>query len=69
MPLYDILNEFQKGHSHIAVVVRDRNEKEDLAKRTETRQVEIKLNRGKKRTTSDATLKDGESYIDIHLCS
>lgn len=23
MPLYDILNEFQKGHSHIAVVYRD----------------------------------------------
>lgn len=22
MPLYDILNEFQKGHSHMAVVVR-----------------------------------------------
>lgn len=25
MPLYDILNEFQKGHSHIAVVYRDLN--------------------------------------------
>uniref|UniRef100_A0A5B7C4C3 CNNM transmembrane domain-containing protein n=1 Tax=Davidia involucrata TaxID=16924 RepID=A0A5B7C4C3_DAVIN len=25
MPLYDILNEFQKGHSHIAVVVRQHN--------------------------------------------
>lgn len=23
MPLYDILNEFQKGHSHIAVVYKD----------------------------------------------
>lgn len=22
LPLYDILNEFQKGHSHMAVVVR-----------------------------------------------
>ncbi|KAF3446313.1 hypothetical protein FNV43_RR11492 [Rhamnella rubrinervis] len=27
MPLYDILNEFQKGHSHIAVVYKDINEK------------------------------------------
>ncbi|KAK6938821.1 CNNM, transmembrane domain [Dillenia turbinata] len=26
MPLYDILNEFQKGHSHIAVVYRNLNE-------------------------------------------
>lgn len=25
MPLYDILNEFQKGHSHIAVVYKDLN--------------------------------------------
>jgi len=23
MPLYDILNEFQKGHSHMAVVIRN----------------------------------------------
>lgn len=25
MPLYDILNEFQKGHSHMAVVIRQTN--------------------------------------------
>lgn len=25
LPLYDILNEFQKGHSHMAVVVRHRD--------------------------------------------
>ena len=25
LPLYDILNEFQKGHSHMAVVVRRHN--------------------------------------------
>nr|XP_016449049.1 PREDICTED: DUF21 domain-containing protein At1g47330-like [Nicotiana tabacum] len=29
MPLYDILNEFQKGHSHIAVVYKDLNEMKD----------------------------------------
>ncbi|KAH9664056.1 DUF21 domain-containing protein [Citrus sinensis] len=28
MPLYDILNEFQKGHSHMAVVVRHQNDRE-----------------------------------------
>lgn len=27
MPLYDILNEFQKGHSHMAVVVRHQNDR------------------------------------------
>lgn len=26
MPLYDILNEFQKGHSHMAVVVKHKND-------------------------------------------
>ncbi|XP_065870691.1 DUF21 domain-containing protein At2g14520 isoform X3 [Euphorbia lathyris] len=29
LPLYDILNEFQKGHSHMAVVVRKCNKKEE----------------------------------------
>ncbi|CAN1284693.1 DUF21 domain-containing protein At2g14520 [Linum perenne] len=29
MPLYDILNEFQKGHSHMAVVVRKFNKAEE----------------------------------------
>ncbi|PON83373.1 CBS domain containing protein [Trema orientale] len=32
MPLYDILNEFQKGHSHIAVVYKDLNEKKETPK-------------------------------------
>ncbi|XP_061370702.1 DUF21 domain-containing protein At1g47330 isoform X2 [Gastrolobium bilobum] len=33
MPLYDILNEFQKGHSHIAVVYRDLNDKREAPKK------------------------------------
>ncbi|KAM2150006.1 hypothetical protein ACFX1R_044637 [Malus domestica] len=32
MPLYDILNEFQKGHSHIAVVYKDISGKKDALK-------------------------------------
>ncbi|GMH04159.1 hypothetical protein Nepgr_005998 [Nepenthes gracilis] len=35
MPLYDILNEFQKGHSHIAVVYKDLNESTARPKETE----------------------------------
>ncbi|XWS29670.1 hypothetical protein CRYUN_Cryun24cG0049800 [Craigia yunnanensis] len=31
MPLYDILNEFQKGHSHMAVVVKQNNKTEHTA--------------------------------------
>ncbi|XP_051124016.1 DUF21 domain-containing protein At1g47330 [Andrographis paniculata] len=34
MPLYDILNEFQKGHSHIAVVYRDSQETKETLKKT-----------------------------------
>ncbi|KAL3514640.1 hypothetical protein ACH5RR_027357 [Cinchona calisaya] len=34
MPLYDMLNEFQKGHSHIAVVYRDLNKAKGTPKRT-----------------------------------
>jgi metal transporter CNNM len=34
MPLYDILNEFQKGHSHIAVVYRDLSESKRSQKKT-----------------------------------
>ncbi|KAL8545949.1 hypothetical protein ACS0TY_005896 [Phlomoides rotata] len=30
MPLYDILNEFQKGHSHIAVVYKDSKETKEM---------------------------------------
>lgn len=28
MPLYDILNEFQKGHSHMAVVIKQNDPRE-----------------------------------------
>ncbi|XP_052189082.1 DUF21 domain-containing protein At1g47330 isoform X2 [Diospyros lotus] len=34
MPLYDILNEFQKGHSHIAVVYKDLNDMKGNPKKT-----------------------------------
>jgi metal transporter CNNM len=34
LPLYDILNEFQKGHSHMAVVVRYAEQKEHEMKKT-----------------------------------
>lgn len=35
MPLYDILNEFQKGHSHIAVVYKDLNDTKESPKKAE----------------------------------
>lgn len=40
LPLYDILNEFQKGHSHMAVVVRYADQKEqEIKKRNATNQI------------------------------
>ncbi|XP_050212645.1 DUF21 domain-containing protein At1g47330 isoform X2 [Mercurialis annua] len=38
MPLYDILNEFQKGHSHLAVVYKDLNAKTETSNRDKSRQ-------------------------------
>ncbi|XP_042986259.1 DUF21 domain-containing protein At2g14520-like isoform X3 [Carya illinoinensis] len=45
MPLYDILNEFQKGHSHMAVVVRDYSDTAQSAteNRTDVRDVRLDI--------------------------
>ncbi|KAI3425639.1 uncharacterized protein J3R85_010006 [Psidium guajava] len=43
MPLYDILNEFQKGHSHMAVVVRECNDKEHSAADQQNEATEVKV--------------------------
>ncbi|KAI9113303.1 hypothetical protein K1719_015828 [Acacia pycnantha] len=52
MPLYDILNEFQKGHSHIAVVYKDLNAKKEILKKgKDGEQLEFKdscKNKGRK---------------------
>ncbi|KAK7848667.1 DUF21 domain-containing protein At1g47330 [Quercus suber] len=56
MPLYDILNEFQKGHSHIAVVYKDLNEKKDTSKKgKESEQLEFKDSCRKHRGSSKAS--------------
>ncbi|XP_021900671.1 DUF21 domain-containing protein At1g47330 isoform X2 [Carica papaya] len=58
MPLYDILNEFQKGHSHIAVVYKDLNEREDTPKRSkECEQFEFKDSCRKPRSQPEASLR------------
>ncbi|CAI9116753.1 OLC1v1017987C1 [Oldenlandia corymbosa var. corymbosa] len=58
IPLYDILNEFQKGHSHIAVVYRDLNKTKGMAKKTEDKQ-----NAGFKSDLNDSSKKDGEQAM------
>ncbi|XP_022768978.1 DUF21 domain-containing protein At1g47330-like [Durio zibethinus] len=59
MPLYDILNEFQKGHSHIAVVYKDLNEsRESLKKGKEGERLEFKDSCKKGRGEPETSRKD-----------
>lgn len=46
MPLYDILNEFQKGHSHIAVVFKDLNETKEAQNKTKDGALQVSMKRG-----------------------
>lgn len=61
MPLYDILNEFQKGHSHIAVVYRDLNERKETPKKGKgAEQLEFKDSCKKHRGKSEVSPSTGE---------
>ncbi|XP_075648719.1 DUF21 domain-containing protein At1g47330 [Castanea sativa] len=68
MPLYDILNEFQKGHSHIAVVYKDLNEKKDTSnKGKESEQLEFKDSCRKHRGSSKASPE--QENLDVSTTS
>ncbi|XP_052487082.1 DUF21 domain-containing protein At1g47330 isoform X1 [Gossypium raimondii] len=59
MPLYDILNEFQKGHSHIAVVYKDLNESEESVKKgKDGERLEFKDSCKKRRGEPETSRKD-----------
>ncbi|KAF6136274.1 hypothetical protein GIB67_042759 [Kingdonia uniflora] len=62
LPLYDILNEFQKGQSHIAVVIRDLSEtKETLNKTKEVKHIKAKKRKGPQNETAIKEESDGVS--------
>ncbi|XP_043708571.1 DUF21 domain-containing protein At1g47330-like isoform X1 [Telopea speciosissima] len=71
MPLYDILNEFQKGHSHIAVVSKELNDTKETPKETkEVQNMESKVNNKKQMAPPDTTMlnegitrKDGDQKL------
>ncbi|KAL4649943.1 hypothetical protein ACB092_01G050700 [Castanea dentata] len=68
MPLYDILNEFQKGHSHIAVVYKNLNEKKDTSKKgKESEQLEFKDSCRKHRGSSKASPE--QENLDVSTTS
>ncbi|WCJ32088.1 hypothetical protein M5689_013531 [Euphorbia peplus] len=56
MPLYDILNEFQKGHSHMAVVVRHQVENETAKNGSNGKDVKIDMD-GEKQNPLKKSLK------------
>ncbi|KAK9129886.1 hypothetical protein Sjap_010373 [Stephania japonica] len=59
MPLYDILNEFQKGHSHIAVVIKDLSETKVLNKSKDSHQIQTKVNPNKEKVPDTIPSKEG----------
>lgn len=67
MPLYDILNEFQKGHSHIAVVYRDLNDKKEISKKIkDEEQLEFKdscRNKGKSAPLDKGTVLESHDTV------
>ncbi|XP_031387275.1 DUF21 domain-containing protein At1g47330 isoform X1 [Punica granatum] len=69
MPLYDILNEFQKGHSHIAVVYKDLNANKESSLESDGKRPKIKdcfkkpreTNKVNKGVSPASAVKDKES--------
>ena len=53
MPLYDILNEFQKGHSHIAVVFKDADETKETPNKTKDSAPLVSMRKGEDISSSN----------------
>ncbi|KHN45850.1 DUF21 domain-containing protein [Glycine soja] len=64
MPLYDILNEFQKGHSHIAVVYRDLNDKNEAPKKV--KDGELLDLKDKRKNKGEKTSLDKGEKLESH---
>ncbi|CAN1272283.1 DUF21 domain-containing protein At2g14520 [Linum perenne] len=65
LPLYDILNEFQKGHSHMAVVLRKCNKTEDRqtpdASSADIKEVRVEID-GEKSLKGNKSFKKWKSF-------
>ncbi|OAY35640.1 DUF21 domain-containing protein At2g14520 isoform X4 [Manihot esculenta] len=77
MPLYDILNEFQKGHSHMAVVIRQHDDTEQSAGKStnHVRDVRVDIDgdivahkQSLKSNRSLKKLKSLSSDTNLHRC-
>jgi hypothetical protein len=67
MPLYDILNEFQKGHSHMAVVVKYNMDKSESLKIN--RELKMEHNKTHKMKKQIAHKDQKHSRSKKHLCA
>ncbi|XP_073111974.1 DUF21 domain-containing protein At5g52790 isoform X2 [Elaeis guineensis] len=53
LPLYDILNEFQKGHSHMAVVVKRNKDIGSTTEKSKSNILENRMNQNRKHAPAD----------------
>ncbi|CAN1272279.1 DUF21 domain-containing protein At2g14520 [Linum perenne] len=62
LPLYDILNEFQKGHSHMAVVLRKCNKTEDRQTPDARKTYEVAVKEVRVEIDGEKSLKGNKSF-------
>ncbi|CAK7339709.1 unnamed protein product [Dovyalis caffra] len=58
MPQYDLLNEFQKGHSHMAVVIRQHSDTKQAAGEKATHERDVRVDIDGERHLSKKSLKN-----------
>lgn len=63
LPLYDILNEFQKGHSHMAVVVKHNKDIGPTTEKSKSNISENRVNQSRKRMPADGIPGDGSQLV------
>ncbi|GAY45638.1 hypothetical protein CUMW_090900 [Citrus unshiu] len=73
LPLYDILDQFQKGHSHMAVVVKCKNDSKEIAEMEKSKapmQHDININSNLKQRQGElkGKISRNRTIADLHLC-
>ncbi|XP_008805567.1 DUF21 domain-containing protein At2g14520 isoform X1 [Phoenix dactylifera] len=63
LPLYDILNEFQKGHSHMAVVVKHNKDIGQTTEKSKSNILENRMNQNRKHMPADGIPGDGSQLV------
>ncbi|KAG1354684.1 DUF21 domain-containing protein [Cocos nucifera] len=63
LPLYDILNEFQKGHSHMAVVVKHNKDIGPTTEKSKSNILESRMNQNRKHAPADGNPGDGSQLV------